>query len=60
MFILMPCATVKDEVVFSPVGDISKTATDFSKIRAMISSYTNVEFLLERIQAGEVIMSKKI
>ena len=60
MFILMPCATIKDEVAFSPVGDISKTAADFSKIRAMIAKYSNVEYLLERIQEGEVIMSKKI
>ena len=33
MFLLLPCATVKDSVTLPVMGDIAKIATDMNKSR---------------------------
>lgn len=60
MFLLLPCATIKDTVTFPSVGDASKIAQQMNKIRNTIKEYSNVETLLQKIQGGQVIMLKKI
>lgn len=60
MFILTPCATVKDKVTFSPVGDIAKFAAELSKNRITLAQYSDAQYLLNKIQEGEIIMSKKV
>lgn len=60
MFLLLPCATIKDKVTFPALGEAASIAADMTKARQTIREYSNVEHLLKRIQEGEVIMTKKI
>ncbi len=52
MFLLLPCATIKDNLIFPSVGDAQKIAGEMTKIRNNIKEYSNVETLLKRIQDG--------
>lgn len=60
MFLLMPCATIKDKVEFPTTGDSAKISCEGQRIRQVLKQYSDIEFLIGRVQEGEVIMTKKV
>lgn len=61
MFILLPCPTITDNFVLpNKTPELAKIETTANKGRNVLKSYSNIDFLLKKIQEGEVIMALKI
>ena len=60
MFLLLPCATILDKVEFPKIGEAAKIAPEAQRIRKVLKEYSDIEFLIGKVQEGEVMMTKKI
>lgn len=67
MIIFLECATIVDNVNFFAGADKSQLRPDelslikeAATIRAELKPYTNMDFLVEKVRAGENIMLKKV
>lgn len=60
MFCILPVALIKDKVNLSPVGSASSLAPQMNPHRAELRKFSDIDYLLQRLQQGEVIMAKKV
>ena len=60
MFCILPCATVKDKVTLSPVGSAANIANQMNSTRAELAKLSDMDYLLTKLQEGEVVMSRKV
>jgi hypothetical protein len=60
MFCILPCAVVKDKVSLSPVGPAAALATEMDATRAEIRRLSDIDYLLSKLQEGEVLMTRKV
>ena len=60
MFCILPCATVKDKVTLSPVGSAANLAKQMDSARADLRKWSDMDYLLPKLQEGEVVMAHKV
>lgn len=60
MFCILPVATIKDKVELSPVGSASSLAPQMNPHRAELRKLSDMDYLLKRLQDGEIVMAKKV
>lgn len=60
MFCILPVAPIRDKVTLSPVGSASSLAPQMDPHRAELRKLSDIDYLLGRLQDGEVLMAKKV